>query len=202
MVGMREEGLRARFSFVRTRVCDPRSPRCHFPLFSLCRDAWDEDATLKDNFSSLGLMRDVNKGLKEKSRPALPGGVAVRRGASVDEVLAAEAARAQAAADAEDGSDESDEAAAPIEVDSEFLTAAGLGKASRPKPLTERQIRILEGLMDAHGMDVDAMVLDTKRNAMQHSAGALRNMLKSYAYYQGKTAAGFRAPIKKLIGRF
>lgn len=159
-------------------------------------DAWDEDATLKDNFSSLGLMRDVNRSLKEKSRSARPGGIAVRRGATVDEVLASEAARAAGPAAAEA------EAAEPEAVDPEFVSAAGQGKASRPKPLTERQLKVLEGLMDAHGTDVDAMVLDTKRNAMQHSAGALRGMLKSYAYYQGKTAAGFRAPIKKLIGRY
>ena len=77
-----------------------------------------------------------------------------------------------------------------------------------PRRLTPKQTRVVEALVEAHGDDLSAMVMDGKRNAMQHSSGTLLKMTESYHYWREEAAAGgttrvdFRAPKKsKLRGR-
>jgi nucleolar protein 16 len=79
---------------------------------------------------------------------------------------------------------------------------------SAPKRLTPKQTRVVEALVKAHGDDLSAMVMDRKRNAMQHSSGTLLKMTESYHYWReeaasaGTTRVDFRAPKKsKLRGR-
>ena len=73
------------------------------------------------------------------------------------------------------------------------------GPAS-PAKLTSTQQRIVEGLLAAHGDDVEAMAMDKKLNPMLLTAGKLRKMLLSYEAFKGKIQAKtpFRTPHKRL----
>eukprot|EP00798_Chlamydomonas_sp_ICE-L_P011110 gene11110-18733_t len=86
--------------------------------------------------------------------------------------------------------------------DDEFRAASHLerktGKAEPARP-TAHQRAILSKLMEVHKEDLDAMVLDTKLNKMQHSAGQLAKMINAYRHWDSdgaKTKHDFRGPGK------
>ena len=93
-------------------------------------------------------------------------------------------------------------------------TRAILGRArefghSAPKRLTPKQTRIVKSLVEKHGEDLDAMALDRKLNAMQHTRGVLLRMTESWYYYAservadnaggGRVRVDFRAPVKRKL---
>lgn len=62
----------------------------------------------------------------------------------------------------------------------------------------------MEALISKHKDDVDAMVRDVRVNTYQHSAGQLKKLLESYAYWGAdweKNGVDFRAPKKSKGGR-
>ncbi|KAF5841655.1 ribosome biogenesis protein Nop16 [Dunaliella salina] len=54
-----------------------------------------------------------------------------------------------------------------------------------PPRLTTIQRKLVEQLLEKHGDDVEAMVLDTKLNKMQHSAGHLKKLIAGFRHWQG-----------------
>lgn len=69
-----------------------------------------------------------------------------------------------------------------------------------PAKLTSTQQRIFEGLLAAHGDDLEAMARDKKLNPMLLTAGKLRKMLLSYEAFKDRPQAKtpFRTPHKRL----
>jgi nucleolar protein 16 len=68
-----------------------------------------------------------------------------------------------------------------------------------PQRLTPHQRLIVKALVEKHGEDVKAMVLDMKLNKMQHSSGQLKKMIAANHHWEGdeKERHDFRAPRKK-----
>ena len=69
------------------------------------------------------------------------------------------------------------------------------GKAKPPR-LTSHQRDIIGKLLESHKEDYDAMVLDTKLNKMQHSAGQLKKLVAAYHFWSPKSGHDFRGPQK------
>jgi hypothetical protein len=91
---------------------------------------------------------------------------------------------------------------AQAEADAEELrivTCGHLPKGHRPpRRLTATQLRVLRGLVEAHGDDVEVMARDRKKNVMQHTASPLRTMLDDFHAQDSQEMRVFRAPIKRL----
>lgn len=77
------------------------------------------------------------------------------------------------------------------------LQMRSTGKAA-PKRLTAHQKQIVRRLIAAHGDDVEAMQRDRKLNSMQHSVGALNELLSSYQHWGEGQGVDFRVPHKRL----
>jgi len=67
-----------------------------------------------------------------------------------------------------------------------------------PKRPTDRQRWVIAELQKAHGDDVAAMMMDHKRNRMQLSAGALKELIRACEYWAPGSGVDFRVPIKSL----
>ena len=69
-----------------------------------------------------------------------------------------------------------------------------------PAKLTSTQQRIFEGLLSAHGGDLEAMARDKKLNPMLLTVGRLRKMLLSYEAFRDRpqSKTPFRTPHKRL----
>lgn len=70
--------------------------------------------------------------------------------------------------------------------------------ARPPAPLTANQRKVIQRLIDAHGTDVDAMVKDSKRNKMLHSAGKLKRMLQAFHLHKEGARVKWQQPKNKL----
>lgn len=146
-------------------------------------EPWNVDATLTRNYAASGLASDANVAGRGGRNAMDDPGASVR------------------------------EAVATLATSNGDETRALLGETktsgfSAPKRLTPKQTRVVEALVKAHGDDLSAMVMDRKKNAMQHSSGTLMKMTESYHYWReeaasaGTTRVDFRAPKKsKLRGR-
>ncbi|KAG2501347.1 hypothetical protein HYH03_001137 [Edaphochlamys debaryana] len=70
--------------------------------------------------------------------------------------------------------------------DDELRAACNLprksGKAPPPRP-TATQRKVIGALLEKHGDNVQAMVLDIKLNKMQHSAGELKKLMEGYRFW-------------------
>ena len=141
------------------------------------RTPWEKGLTVTTNYKALGLALDPN-GSHGRTAPlrqaaaeaAAPGG---------EPTLGA-----QAEADAEE---------------LRIVTGGHLPKGHRPpRRLTATQLRVVRGLVEAHGDDVEAMARDRKRNALQHSSSTLRKMLDDFHQQDSREMRVFRAPIKRL----
>jgi len=137
---------------------------------------WDVETTLTKNYAASGLVSDPN---------------ATGKGGRNTETTRASSKGKVAARATSDGD----------ETRSLLGQTRSTGYAA-PKRLTPKQTRVISALVEAHGDDLDAMVLDRKRNAYQHTRGVLLRMVESYHYYEreraegGMTRVDFRAPIK------
>ena len=157
--------------------------RVRLPGAPRATEPWRVDATLTRNYAANGLASDAN--------------AAGRGGRNA----------------CDDPGASTTDAVATLATSNGDETRALLGETktsgfSAPKRLTPKQTRVVEALVKAHGDDLSAMVMDRKRNAMQHSSGTLLKMTESYHYWREEAAAGgttrvdFRAPKKsKLRGR-
>lgn len=67
-----------------------------------------------------------------------------------------------------------------------------------PKRLTQRQQQIVQKLIDVHGKNTQAMMLDRKLNPMQHSEGALCKLIDSFRFWKKGSGVDFRTPKKGL----
>jgi nucleolar protein 16 len=174
-------GVATNFQTGRTRV---DHAAVNLPGAPRATEPWNVDATLTRNYAASGLASDAN--------------VAGRGGRNANDAPGTAVKDAVATLATSDGDE----------------TRALLGQTkssgfAAPKRLTPKQTRVVETLVRAHGDDLNAMVMDRKRNAMQHSSGTLLRMTESYHYWreEATAAAGtvrvdFRAPKKsKLRGR-
>lgn len=76
------------------------------------------------------------------------------------------------------------------------------GHARRqPKRLTDKEVRLVEALIERHGEDVMAMSRDLEVNTRQHTVAHLRKLLEGYAAHPQLAIKGgnrgFRAPKAK-----
>ncbi|KXZ51862.1 hypothetical protein GPECTOR_11g3 [Gonium pectorale] len=119
---------------------------------------WDEKDTLEENYARNALVADPNKllGRKEKKTP-----------------LVAPEVRKEAG---EETFSDDDEQRAMMSLPRKA------GKAPPPR-LTTTQRKVVEALLEKHGDDVHAMMLDTKLNKMQHSEGELKKLIASYRHW-------------------
>jgi len=136
------------------------------------RPAWELSKNLGENYAANSLVLDPNQGFgRNKS------------------VMPLKSREEREKEDAETYSDD-DELRAGCNLERKT------GKAPPPK-LTTHQRKIVEGLIEKHGEDVQAMVLDTKLNAMQHSAGQLKKLILSLKHWKAVGRHDFRAPRKQ-----
>ena len=157
--------------------------RVRLPGAPRATEPWRVDATLTRNYAANGLASDAN--------------AAGRGGRNA----------------CDDPGASTTDAVATLATSNGDETRALLGETkstgvAAPRRLTPKQTRVVEALVEAHGDDLSAMVMDGKRNAMQHSSGTLLKMTESYHYWReeaasaGTTRVDFRAPKKsKLRGR-
>ncbi|GFR42551.1 hypothetical protein Agub_g3458 [Astrephomene gubernaculifera] len=119
---------------------------------------WDEKDTLDENYARNQLVSDPNVllGRKEKKTP-----------------LVAPEARKEAG---EETFSDDDEQRAALHLPRKS------GRAP-PARLTATQRQVVGALLEKHGEDVHAMMLDTKLNKMQHSEGELRKLIAAYRYW-------------------
>lgn len=80
----------------------------------------------------------------------------------------------------------------------EALHKSRPGYQAAAQRLSSHQRQIVQGLLAAHGEDVQAMVWDTKRNSMLLPASKLSRMIHSYRDIGDKGRCGFRVPHKRL----
>jgi nucleolar protein 16 len=144
---------------------------------------WDKEDTLWENYERNGLALDLNQKFGRSALRATLGAQAatVAHTKGLDQV---------------DWMDDDDLRVLRGE-------SRKTGKAA-PKRLTSTQIELVEALLKQHADDVDAMVRDIKINTYQHSAGQLKRLLASYAYWGGDweaTGVDFRAPKKSKGGK-
>ncbi|GLC41157.1 hypothetical protein PLESTB_001797200 [Pleodorina starrii] len=119
---------------------------------------WDEKDTLGENYSRNQLVADPNilLGRKEKKTPLVPPEVRKEAG--------------------EETFSDDDEQRAALNMPRKS------GKAPPPR-LTSTQRKVVGALLEKHGDDVHAMMLDTKLNKMQHSEGELRKLIEAYRFW-------------------
>ncbi|PNH00466.1 hypothetical protein TSOC_013709, partial [Tetrabaena socialis] len=142
---------------------------------------WDEKDTLVENYARNKLVSDPNQllGRREKKTPLV-------------------SAEARKEAGQETYSD-----------DDELRAACNLprksGKAPPPR-LTSTQRQVVGALLEKHGENVQAMVMDIKVNKMQHSSGELRKLIDAYRFWGPSCSAAQKhdfwtekKPPKKLL---
>jgi nucleolar protein 16 len=71
------------------------------------------------------------------------------------------------------------------------------GKAP-PQKLTTHQTTIVQKLVEAHGADIEGMVMDSKLNRMLLPASKLRKMVAAFHMYSERERCNFRVPSKRL----
>ncbi len=134
-----------------------------------CRLEWDESKHLKDNYEESGFIMDPNEGHGRKKR----GGINLETEVKSDE-----------------------------ELDDDLRVSLGkqslINGPAAPKRPTDRQRWVIAELQKAHGDDVAAMMMDHKRNRMQLSAGALKELIRACEYWAPGSGVDFRVPIKSL----
>jgi len=136
---------------------------------AFCRLDWDQTKHLIDNYEESGFIMDPNEGHGRNTR----GGLRLEEEPKEDEQL-----------------------------DDDLRRTMGMqslvhGKAA-PKRPTDRQRRIIAELQKVHGEDVNAMMMDHKRNKMQLSAAALTDLIRACEYWPKNSGVDFRVPIKGL----
>ncbi|WPT14129.1 hypothetical protein PSENEW3_00000260 [Picochlorum sp. SENEW3] len=130
---------------------------------------WDESKHLKDNYEESGFVMDPNEGHGRKTRGGINPETEVKSDEDLDDDL-----------------------------------RVTLGKQSlihgpaAPKRPTDRQRRVIAELQKVHGDDVAAMMMDHKRNKMQLSAGALKELIRACEYWAPGSGVDFRVPVKSL----
>lgn len=142
----------------------------HILSFTLLyRLEWDESKHLKDNYEESGFVMDPNEGHGRKTRGGINPETEVKSDEDLDDDL-----------------------------------RVTLGKQSlihgpaAPKRPTDRQRRVVAELQKVHGDDVAAMMMDHKRNKMQLSAGALKELIRACEYWAPGSGVDFRVPVKSL----
>lgn len=157
---------------------------------SACRVGWDEAAKHDKNYEQLGFVADANAGFGRNKKAS---GVGTRSKPNVDDGGHGEGDDMQGE---EQEVEENEEA-----LDEDLKAALGrmrsTGKAA-PKRLTPHQRQVVEGLVAAHGTNLEAMVLDRKLNKMQHSRGQLQKLIDSFNYWGKGSGVDFRVPHKRL----
>ncbi|GAX83597.1 hypothetical protein CEUSTIGMA_g11022.t1 [Chlamydomonas eustigma] len=136
------------------------------------RAEWEQSKNLVENYAANHLVLDPNQGFG-RNKSAMP-------------------LKSREVREKEDGETYSD--------DDELRAGCNLerktGKAPPPK-LTTHQRKVVEQLIEKHGEDIHAMVLDIKLNAMQHSAGQLKKLILSMQHWRADGRHDFRAPRKQ-----
>jgi len=136
--------------------------------------AWSEVATIPTNYKANNLVLDPNEGFG--------------RNKSVTPLVDPEERHAQQ----EETYSDDDELRAGCNQERKA------GKAPPPR-LTSMQKKIVLQLLKKHGSDTAAMVLDTKLNPMQHSAGQLNKLITGHKHWEAlgeKAKHDFRGPQK------
>ncbi|KAG2449706.1 hypothetical protein HYH02_005233 [Chlamydomonas schloesseri] len=138
---------------------------------------WNEKDTLDENYARNQLVADPNLllGRKAKQTPLVEP-------------------EARRAAGEETYSDDDEQRAA-------LKQPRKSGKAPPPR-LTGTQREVVKALMDKHGDDTKAMMLDTKLNKMQHSQGELKRLIEAYHFWGPNSKHDFwseKKPPKKLL---
>lgn len=147
----------------------------HFKNFlGVNRLDWDERQKIDDNYERLGIVMDPNMAFGRNANKRDP----------LEETMSNR--------DRLDHEDEIDD-----ELKAAMSKQRSSGKAL-PKRPTSRQRQIIRRLTDAHGDDLDSMVLDRKLNAMQLSRGQVKNLIEACNYWEEGSSVGFRAKIKGL----
>lgn len=94
-----------------------------------------------------------------------------------------------------------DDAAICAVVDDDLRSALGEPAPSGPAPaapLTARQRKTMEVLLQRHGQDFEAMVKDTKLNRALLPMGKLRRMAAAFDLYPENARVRFQQPKRKL----
>ncbi|GLI63947.1 hypothetical protein VaNZ11_007110 [Volvox africanus] len=142
---------------------------------------WSEKDTLNSNYSRNRLVSDPNVllGRKEKKTPLVPA-----------------AARKEAG---EETFSDDDEQRAALHLPRKS------GKKPPARP-TATQRKVVGALLEKHGEDVHAMMMDVKLNKMQHSEGELRKLIEAYRFWGPNCSAAQKhdfwtekKPPKKLL---
>eukprot|EP00891_Asterochloris_glomerata_P008118 jgi/Astpho2/8118/Aster-x0798 len=140
----------------------------------MCRPAWDESQSVLANYKG-AFVASANVGFG--------------RNALTEETAGQPGDESQAAAFQPDD-----------DFKAEILGEVRSSGPALPAKLTSTQQRIFEGLLAAHGDDLEAMARDKKLNPMLLTAGKLRKMLLSYEAFRDRPQAKtpFRTPHKRL----
>ncbi|GIL71769.1 hypothetical protein Vretimale_793 [Volvox reticuliferus] len=142
---------------------------------------WSEKDTLDTNYSRNQLVSDPNVllGRKEKKTPLVPP-------------------EARKEAGEQTYSDDDEQRAAL-----RLPRKSGKNLPARP---TATQRKVVGALLEKHGEDVRAMMMDTKLNKMQHSEGELRQLIEAYQFWGPNCSAAQKhdfwtekKPPKKLL---
>ncbi|GFH07880.1 uncharacterized protein HaLaN_02748 [Haematococcus lacustris] len=136
--------------------------------------SWSAEETLSSNYQANHLMMDANQGFgRNLSSTALK-------------------TKEQKAELGEETYSDDDELRAGCNLERKS------GKAAPPR-LTATQRTVVQALVDKHGENVQAMVLDIKLNKMQHSAGQLLKLIAGLQHWKGPQQLvkhDFRTPQK------
>ncbi|KAG2428667.1 hypothetical protein HXX76_011372 [Chlamydomonas incerta] len=138
---------------------------------------WDETDTLEENYARNALVADPNLLLGRKAKQTPLVDPEQRR-----------------AAGEETYSDDDEQRAA-------LKKPRKSGKAPPPR-ITTTQREVVKALLDKHGDDTKAMMLDIKLNKMQHSQGELQRLIEAYHFWGPNSKHDFwseKKPPKKLL---
>ncbi|GAB4822055.1 hypothetical protein N2152v2_009101 [Parachlorella kessleri] len=132
---------------------------------------WDAEDTVITNYQQVGLVRDPNAGFGRNKRVDI-----IQEKAEDPAVLSAE-------------------------LDDDLKAACNEQRSSGkapPKRLTPHQRQIVQRLLNVHGDDTRAMMMDRTLNPMQHSEGTLQQLIDSYCYWKSGSGVDFRVPVEGL----
>lgn len=145
-------------------------------LFFICSAEWNEGSKIDGNYEQLGFLADANAGFGRNKKTDQ---LAAKRAAEDEDV------------------DQEEEEELDDDLNAAMAKVRKSGKAD-PKRITAHQRKIVEGLINAHGDDVDKMAHDRKLNKMQHSKGYLTKLIESYHFWDKNSGQDFRVPNKRL----